>query len=112
MVKAQKKKNKMKRSDKPFKMKSSPFKIFGAIATILAKLGVTAAGGKAITAAMVKKASTSLAGKAATSVASNLAMNALTRKNKTETQNNGAGNFANMKFGTGSSFTMKRNIKK
>lgn len=112
MVKAQKKKNRMKRSDKPFKMKRSPFKIFGTIAAILAKLGVKTLAGKAITTAMVKKAGTSLAGKAATSVASNLAMNALKPKDEQKVQKTGAGNFANMKFGTGSSFTMKRNIKK
>jgi len=97
---------------KPFKMKRSPFKIFGTIAAVLAKLGVTAAGGKAITTAALKAGASKLAGKAVTSVASNLAMNALKPKDKEKVQKTGTGNFAGMTFGTGSSFTMKRNIKK
>ena len=98
---------------KPFKMKRSPFKVFPAIAALLAKLGVTAAGGKAITAAALKAGAGKLAGKAATSIATNAAMNVLKPKGQKEFEKiNAMNNFANMRFGTGSSFTMKRNIKK
>jgi len=104
MAKVQKKKNSMKKSNKPFKMKSSPFKIAAAIAAFLTKYGLS-------------KATATMIGKAGQSIATNLAVNAVSNKmNKNKNQDSTATayqNFANINFGDKkSSFTMKKNIKK
>ena len=115
----------MKRSDKPFKMKRSPFKIYAALATLAGKLGIKTLAGKAITKGLIKKGVQKfVTSKIGQEIGSQIVKNKLesikNKKNQKniidskETLTGGIRNFANINFGnpSKSSFTMKRNIKK